>query len=246
MAIHANEQLLPQVWKSQSVATAVDGYVLFQMLETSDNKKHNDIVQHFKKVYIIPEMFVSKYWCALAVHLLPFQSIVTLFDRFWTQSGVLALYEAIFIVLFGQYDAIMKTITTDKLLELIALDHKVLSQTYVNNLTYCYPDGIVPDYAKEAKEIVQQLDNKAILQACRDDAFHTHIEPRIARSTQDFAKLTAAEPDCQRDECGNKSEQGFYFCMDCKVHLCEDCAYSAWRDHNDDEHDIRINDDVED
>jgi hypothetical protein len=245
MAIHANEKLLPKVWKSQSVATAVDGYVLFKMLETSQNPKHNDIVNHFQKVYIIPEMFVSKYWCAIAVHLLPFQSIVTLFDRFWTVNGVLALYESIFIVLFGQYEAIMKTTTTDKLLELIALDHKILTPTYVNNLTYCYPDGVVPDYAKEAAELVEQLSDHYILQACREDAFQTHIEPRIERSAADFAKLTAKEPDCQRAECSKKVEQGFYYCMDCKIHLCEDCAYCAWGDHNDDDHDIRINDDVD-
>eukprot|EP00461_Guttulinopsis_vulgaris_P001303 UN01303 len=247
MGIYANEKLLPQVWKSQSVATATDGYVLFDMLEKSSNPKHNAIIQHFKKVYIIPEMFVSKYWCALSVHLLPFQSLVHFYDRFWTEKqGVLALYEVIFIVLFGQYDAILKTTTTDKTLELIALDHKVLTPTFVNELTYLYPNGEVPTYAVEAKEIVATIADKQVLEEKRTIAFALNIEPRIARSQQDFAKLTAKQPDCQHDECEDKEESGYYYCLQCKIHLCEACGYSSWGEHNDDDHDVRMNEDVSD
>lgn len=247
MGIYANENYLNAVWRSQSVATATDGYVLFDMLEKSANPTHNKLVQHFKKVYIIPEMFVSKYWCALAVHLLPFQSIIHLFDRFWAQKqGVLALYELIFIVLFGQVDAIMKTTTTDKALEFVALDHKVLTPTFVNELTYLYPNGDVPDYAKDAAAMIEQIKDKQVLEEKRTIAFALNIEPRIARSTQDFAALTAAQPNCQRAECEDKEESGYYYCLDCKIHLCENCAYSAWDGHNDNDHDVRMNEDVSD
>jgi hypothetical protein len=245
MAIRANEKLLPEVWKSRSEASVIDGHVLYGLLKNSSNPKFVALYNHLKSVMIIPEMFMPKYWCGLTVHLLPFQSIVTLFDNFWVKHGVLALYECIFLILLGQYDALMKADNTSNVFDLVQLDHHILTPKYVNELTYCYPEGVVPEYAKEAAELIKLIEDPEVLMTSREEAFRVHIEPLIARTEQDFAALTAAAPDCARAECGKPQATGEYFCLDCKIHLCEDCAYSAWDGHNDDDHEIRANFDLD-
>jgi hypothetical protein len=41
-----------------------------------------DVLAHLKKNYMMPEMYYQKYYCALCVHVLPYESLYTYIERF--------------------------------------------------------------------------------------------------------------------------------------------------------------------
>lgn len=249
MIIKAQKSLITDVWRSQSVVAATDGYVFEKIL----SEEYPAVFTHLRKHYVIPELYTSKYWCAFALHILPFQSLSVLFDQFWCGEGVLALFRLMLLVVASQEKAILAANGTDTVLELMSLDHKVLTASHVNRIIYNVDaDGVAATehseeeaaYRNKVEKIVDSLRDKDVLQAKRTEAYTVNILPRVARATADFAKEKT--PDCGREECSNREEQGFYYCLQCKIHLCEDCAYSAWGDHNDDDHDVRMNEDLDD
>jgi hypothetical protein len=250
MIMHAQKSLLTDVWKSQSVVSATDGYVFKALIAEHFPAVHEQLVRH----HVIPELYTSKYWCAFGIHILPFQSLAVFFDQFWGSEGVLGMFRAMLRVVAMQEEQILAAKGTDTLLELMSLDHKVYSAQYVNDLIYGVDaDGIPSEttfseaqLAARAKveEIVAILRDAETLKKLREEAYNINILPRVASAARDFAKETT--PDCTRAECTKPKEEGHYFCLQCKIHLCEDCAYSAWEGHNDDDHDVRMLEDLED
>jgi len=78
--IATEAKYLPDFWKAESIACATDGYLWKDMIE----ERYPNINAHLNSNFILPETFVQKWFCALCVHVLPFESLfgfISLFFR---------------------------------------------------------------------------------------------------------------------------------------------------------------------
>lgn len=246
MAVRAasHERFIPKVWRSQSVASAIDGYVFDVLL-----KEHfPHIFSHVKSIGLIPELYIYKYWCALSIHVLPFQSLVRLLDDFWGELGVVALFKLNFITFAAQEKEILACRTMDTLLQRLRFDPLVASFEDTNNFLFqmSSPEALEEQtWRSTIDKAVSGLLEPGKLAALRAEAYDVNLRARMERA-EEVTKADEIEiPSCQRDGCEDPIKKGDYFCLDCKIHLCEDCAYSKWAEHDDDEHDVRMNEDVD-
>lgn len=246
MAVRAatQERFVPKVWRSQSVAAATDGYVFDALLQ----EHFPTIYSHVKSIGLIPELYIYKYWCGMSIHVLPYQSLVRMLDEFWGELGVLALFKVNFVTFVSQQQEIMACRTMDKLLERLRFDPLVVGFSEVNNFVY---EIDTPAKLEEQKwrdsidKIIHDLKSTGKLASLRSAAYDKHLRTRMERAAETTKAEEVTIPACAKEGCEDADLKGDYFCLDCKIHLCEDCAYSTWGEHDDNEHDVRTNEDID-
>lgn len=280
-----NPKYLPNVWKSESIVAVTDGYVLTNLISAHLPRIHNA----YKRVGLIPELYASKLWCALGVHVLPFQSLVKFFDDFWA-NGSIAVFRLALLMAVRQEESIVMSDSVGKVLELLRFDPTIVHPHDANVIAYCIPkpesnslptpessadspesapptpelqsNSNVPEAAvsssvtadetkyaealKRVQDIIDTITPPNALATLRETMFNTHLKARLERAQKDFAKPKV--PDCKsgNGSCTTGKEQGFYWCKDCKRHMCEDCGFSQFDGHDGDVHDVRINEDASD
>ncbi|KAH3759799.1 Rab-GTPase-TBC domain protein [Pelomyxa schiedti] len=77
-----NKRFLPGYWQTEAVKYATDAYYFEHLL-----KKHfPQIATHLANNYIVPEMFCSKWFVGLCVHVLPFEHLFNFFEGFFREG----------------------------------------------------------------------------------------------------------------------------------------------------------------
>jgi len=265
---NTNPKYIPDVWKAESVMSAASGYTLHEILQAD----FADLHKLLTSAGVIPELYASKFWCALGIHILPFQSLVLFFDDFW-KSGNIAIYRLVLKLLLRREETIRAHPTVDKILEYVRLDPVSTTADEANKIVFNLSPEVVPENenpegktepepeTEESKqkakaeqaaydEVIARVDNVLSswqendkLATTRQRIIDVTLSKRIERANQD---LSTEVPNCASDkpDCENREATGFYYCLTCKKHMCEDCAYSAWDGHNDDDHEVRVNEEL--
>jgi len=116
VAANTDPRFMPGVWKSQSLFAATDGYIFDALLA----KHYPAVAALFAKWGIIPTLYIAKWWCSLSIHVLPFQSLAVLFDRFFAQgAGSRACFELGLLVIGSQEGLITSAKAIDRVLEYV-------------------------------------------------------------------------------------------------------------------------------
>lgn len=245
-AASTQPRFIPDVWRSVSIACVTDGYVLEHLLEKHWPSAFAAVKQH----RAIPELYASKFWCALGLHVLSFRSLSRFFDDFWSPLGVLALFKLALLAITRQEKELAACASVDKVLELLRFDRDVVSYARSDELMAGLGSGLVaepdaaadvtPDLARINQVVQSELGDPERLKELRKAMYDKHLAAKFADE-----KEPEKAPDCARPECKKPEGTGYYYCLECKMHLCDDCGYSAWNGHNDDDHNVRLNDDLE-
>eukprot|EP01084_Bolivina_argentea_P211839 360244_1 len=62
-------------WRAEAVAQGIDAYVLFEILKKVNPALYN----HLKKVTVLPDTFIQKWFGGLAVQVMPIEHLI----EFW-------------------------------------------------------------------------------------------------------------------------------------------------------------------
>lgn len=99
-------------------------------------------------------------------------------------------------------------------------------------------------FRKTVAAAVASLGSVEELTALRAKTYDEKLRSGVERANKDFE--ADAVPDCARADCESPKETGDYYCLDCKKHFCDDCAYGSWPGHSRAEHRVMCNMDLED
>jgi hypothetical protein len=249
MVVEANTQskFLPGIWKSQSLFAATDGYIFDDLLAQT----FPAVSALFARWGIIPTLYISKWWCSMAIHVLPFQSLAVLFDRFWGALGSKANFELGLLIVGAQEQEILASKAIDRVLELLRFDPVVASPARVNALVYGLgldADAADEEQAKPFRAAVAAalatLGSVDELTARRSKTFDEKLRRGVEKADKDFVNEDVV-PNCARAGCENAEGTGDNYCLDCKKHYCDDCGYSTWEGHSRSEHRVMCNMDLD-
>jgi hypothetical protein len=81
-------------WRGEATSCAVDGYVCFGLLEPQ-------LQAHLRKIMLMPETFVQKWFAGLCIHHLPYHVLFLFLDRFFA-SGNAYLFQ-FFLAFFEEF-----------------------------------------------------------------------------------------------------------------------------------------------
>lgn len=229
---NTNPFYIPEVWKIQSVTGATDGYIVETLLQ----QKYPELLQHCKSIGLLPEQYIYKVWCALGIHVLPFSILLSLLNSFWL-LGAKGLFLWQIKIFYLQNDIILQTKNIQEILQYLRLDPNVVSYNksieIFNDISY---DNDILD------SIDKYIPNTEQLIKIRSEHYDKYLRARVETVQAPTVDTT---PDCQNSSCEESKHQGFYFCIDCKLHLCETCAYSIQGTHDDNIHEVCPNEELE-
>uniref|UniRef100_A0A7S1PRW0 Rab-GAP TBC domain-containing protein n=1 Tax=Alexandrium catenella TaxID=2925 RepID=A0A7S1PRW0_ALECA len=78
--LNDHPSFLPGYWRGEATSCAVDGYVCFGQLNSA-------LQAQLKKIGLLPETFVQKWFAGLCIHHLPYHVLVHFLDRFFSAGN---------------------------------------------------------------------------------------------------------------------------------------------------------------
>jgi hypothetical protein len=232
--INTNERYLPGYWKHEAVGFATDALVFEEILA----REQDEVVQHLKQRFILPETYCQKWFVGLGVHVLPFELLFAFFEGFLA-GGSRYLFQFGLSVVEHLRDELLRTKDAANLYALLRLDpkHRAITPELLRSIV-----ARTPDFAAA----VQAAD----LPALRREVYDTKLRPRLEAARRSFeeAARQKKEEDGSDSE-GEGSDDGSddgegeecqlckemspeLYCHDCKLLLCGACHEGGEGDHS--------------
>lgn len=93
--LNDHPNFLPGYWRGEATSCAVDGYVCFGLLKPA-------LQDHLRRIGLLPETFVQKWFAGLCIHHLPFHVLFHFLDRFFA-TGNAYLFQ-FFLAFFEEFE----------------------------------------------------------------------------------------------------------------------------------------------
>jgi hypothetical protein len=208
---NTDEKYSPGLWKAEAVNSAIDAYVYWEL-----------VAQHMPKLAanlksITPELFYQKYFCALSVHLLPFESLFIYFGLY-AKHGYKAVITLALNIVSHLSKQILKKPEQHELLALLRLEGR--------DITDAMCLAIVSD-PKDWK-----LGSHKWFVDKRVEVFKKYLQERMASSANAHKSVEQAPAV----ECGLCRAVAELYCEQCGIDICEDCADANKGGHDQDDH----------
>lgn len=217
-----DERYVPEIWRAESIASATDGYVLWDLAEREVPAARAALARH----RVLPETLVQKWFCALSVHVLPFEALFPFFTRFFSE-GRLALFRLGLSILDRFQIALGEVGEQYEVYELLRLDFDAQPERVT--------DGAAADIVSAEALDAYDLDGFAPqLPGLREAAFDKHLRARIEAANASLQRNTDMQK-CQF--CGDVDSDDF--CTVCEKLICDDCRDANAGEHDEDEHPVR-------
>ena len=206
---NTDEKYAPNLWQAESVHSATDAYVYWELVEAN----MPTLFANLKSV--TPELFYQKYFCALCVHLLPFESLFIYFGHY-AKHGYKAVVSLALNIVSHLKTQILSKPEQHELLELLRLERKDIT------------DAVCLAIVNDPKD--WQLGNHAWFVAKRVEVYKTYLEKRMkmAKAANEAQQITA--------ECGLCKASADLYCEECGIDICEDCADANKGGHDQEDH----------
>lgn len=208
---NSDEKYGPGLWKAESVHSATDAYIYWELVE-----------QHMPTLFvnlkaITPELFYQKYFCALCVHLLPFESLFIYFGLY-AKHGYKAVVTFALNIVSHLSKQILKYSEQHELLALLRLESKEVT------------DATCLAIVNDPKD--WHLGNHKWFVDKRVEVYKKYLEKRM-KSSADAHKSVEQAPAA---ECGLCKAVAELYCEECAIDICEDCADANKGGHDQDDH----------
>eukprot|EP01010_Urceolus_cornutus_P005226 NODE_898_length_1250_cov_224.090758_g684_i0.p1 GENE.NODE_898_length_1250_cov_224.090758_g684_i0~~NODE_898_length_1250_cov_224.090758_g684_i0.p1 ORF type:complete len:340 (+),score=111.90 NODE_898_length_1250_cov_224.090758_g684_i0:78-1022(+) len=163
--LNNNSKYIPGYWTSEAIAFATDAYVFLPWLQQYEP----EVAASLQTKCILPETYLQKWWVALCIQSLPFESGVIFFEEF-LKGGYIYLFQFALAMHNHFRDELLAAKDHAAVYTILRLDASALAkkpitqETFAKALTYEFPG----------------LD----ITAAREEAYNTHLKARIERAKQ--------------------------------------------------------------
>jgi len=223
-ACHKQDRYVPNIWRAESIVSATDGYVFLELL-----KEHVPAVgRHLLEYRVPPETFVQKWFCALCVHVLPFEALIPFFSSFF-QHGHIHLFRFGLALVDVLQQEILNARDEETIYALLRLDAEVVS------------DEIALKIVTQASDFALEGLAGAKLTELREEMFDKHLKGRLlaaakAHSENLAARAATAALEGPCEICTDSTAE--YYCANCKKMICEECRDNNVGGHDDNSHHV--------
>lgn len=206
---NTDEKYAPNLWQAESIVSATDAYVYWEL-----------VAQHMPAVFanlksVTPEFFYQKYFCAMCVHLLPFESLFIYFGLY-AKHGYKAVITFALNIVSHLQKQILNNPEQHELLELLRLERKDVT------------DAMCLSIVSDPKD--WKLGTHQWFVTKRPEVYKKYLEKRMnsAKAANAVQQITA--------ECGLCRAAADLYCEECAIDICEDCADANKGGHDQEEH----------
>jgi hypothetical protein len=84
LTLHENSKYSQGYFSATPARFVADGRVLTEVIRLSENSA---VIDHLAKFGILPEMYMSKWFIGLGLHVLPFEHLIDLFENFFVHGA---------------------------------------------------------------------------------------------------------------------------------------------------------------
>jgi len=179
-----NPKYVPGYWREPAVPFVTDAYVFDELL-----KKHRpEIHAHFLKIYLVPNMYATKWFVGFCVHVLHFPSLFRFIENVFKHG-----YPYIFgfaLELVSQLETrLLAAKDASVALEILKLEPKRVKEEEAASIV---------DGGLNWLPILQDIDWETL----RKDTFETHLRERLEKAERDRLERErlAAEEDDEDNE----------------------------------------------
>jgi len=182
-------------------------------------RKHPKVAAHIQKLGLLPETFCQKWFLGLCVHVLPFESLVSYYESFFTEGFPFLIKFGLSLVEIFE-DEILKANNSSKIFQMFRLD-----EAYLHG----------KDLIETANRIIDNA-TKISLPSIDYDLWREEIYLEKLKSRLERAKLYAAqnqEEEEEEEEEPQSDDEGAcqictdnyhdYICSLCDKLVCDQC-----------------------